>query len=235
MPRRGVLIHDAQPLAPLVEKSDLLKFTGTLIAVKDKLPTAVDQYGIPDRVAMMREVLGTIAGKHIWTGDYDLHHVSWPRKNYVPFVEEDGTKVGIGFRNAPALRLVMPRQMHEYVHTVTEPPMVPTLDVMRQFHLEHGQVGRLYDTIKSAKTHEDIARYGFPRASSVDARRTAFRQKIEAMQDGQIGVMPKREHLYDMEIDEARRVLRSIARANGLSNSRKSYRSFFSQTVRTAA
>ena len=236
MGKRRLLFHEAQPLVGLIEKSELLvgnEFGG--VNVDHKLATVLDEYGIPDRVKTMKEVLGSIAGKHVWTGDYDLHHMSWPRTHYTQYADDDGTRLGINFRNAGSLRVVMPRQLHDYTHAVTEPPPVPSVDVMRQYALEHGQVGRLYDTIKSAKSNDEIQKYGFPEESSVEARRAAFKQKIEMMEDGQIGIMPEKDYLYDLELDVARKVLRGIARANGISNARNSKRAFFGTNAKMAA
>ncbi len=235
MTGHGSVMHEPQPLAALVEKSPLLYWSETgRIEVSDKIDTPLDEFEVPDRVELMKRVMGSLSSRHIWTGDYDLHHVAWPRMNYAHYVDSEGERFGTRYRNAPSLRITMPRQLHEYVHAVTLVPKVPSPDVMRQYALEHGQVGSLYDTIKSYKTDEEIERFGFPKEAGVCARLDSYHEKIEAMEPGVIGIMPDKEYLYNLEIDSARRVLRSIARANGISNSRHAIRAFFGE-AKTAA
>lgn len=223
---RGSITHEPQCLLPLVGKTKFLEVdVYGAVRATDKIKTPIDTYGVPNRILLMRKVLGSVAMRHIWTGDYDLHHVAWPRAAYAE--SADGPELGIDYRNAPSLRITMPRQLHDYIHLVTTETAPPSTDVMRQYSLEHGQVGRLYDTVKSYKTDEEIEKFGFSEAVSMAARLDSYHRKIELMQDGEIGIMPDREYLYNLDILEARRVLRSIARSNGFSNAKQSQRAFF--------
>ncbi len=220
-----------QSLVPLVEKTDLLHIGPSgKIQTTDLLETPLDEYGIPRRVELMRMVLGTLSVHHIWAGEYDLHHAAWPGEQYRR-IEDGNYGVGARYRGSGSLKVRLPRQLHNYVHKITIEPPMPPLDIMRQYALEHGQVNRLYDTIKLTSYVEYPKLNALSHEDKEALRRKTLQKKLELMQDGEIGIMPQRELLSSMELNEARGVLRSIARAKGISNSRRSQRSFFKEVA----
>ncbi len=220
-----------QSLMPLVEKTDLLHIGPTgKIQMTDLLETPLDEYGIPNRVELLRMVLGTLSVSHIWAGEYDLHHAAWPGEQYRR-LEDGNYGVGARYRGSGSLKVRLPRQLHNYVHKITAEPPMPPLEIMRQYALEHGQVNRLYDTVKLTSYVEYPKLDSLPHEDKEALRQKTLHRKLKVMQEGQLGIMPQREQLLSMELNEARGVLRGIARAKGISNSRRSQRSFFKEAA----
>lgn len=220
-------VYREQSLVPIVEKSDLLYVTNNgRIHTSDWIDTPVDQNGIPDRVELVRQALGTLASSHIWTGQYDVHHTAWPGA-YYRNLPGDNTNIGSNYRGSATLKVRLPRQLHNYVHKITHEPAVPSLDVMRQYSIEQDQVERLYSIVKYGSFSDSDARNALTEEEKDDLRKQYLLRKLNTMQDGVLGVMPERNALSNMEMDEVRRVLRAVARVQGFSNAKSCQRAFF--------
>lgn len=219
---------DNRSLAHLVKKTPMLEYRGNGAVCKEKIEVPLDEYGIPRRVELMRKVLGTLEVAHHWTGDYDLHHIAWPGVNYRKITDSNGELVGSYYRGAGSLKVMLPRQMHNYLHAITLPPPMPTFDVMRQYAHEHDQVSRLYDAI-SKRSYDDFPELAqLPFWRQEELRGESYLRKLDTMTNGEVGLMPNIDYLADLTIQEARPVLRSIARAQWLTNARQTRRQFFS-------
>jgi len=212
-----------QSLAPMVRLSELLDRRDGQLVVLEKIPVPVSEHGIPLPRELIRDVLASLATKHIWTGHYDVHHVAWPEAEYKRINKETDSVLGGQYRGTAALKIRLPRQLHNYIHTVTEPPAIPDSDVMEQWVREKWQVDRLYDTV-SLKSLSDI---NMPEEERERYRFSNFQQKLELMEDGHLGLMPEREGLAAMEISTARQALRAIARVQGFTNGRRQQTRFF--------
>ena len=68
-----------------------------------------------------------------------------------------------------------------------------------------------------------------------DYRLRRFHELLDEMDDGQVGLMPQREMLARMPLVEARAVIRSLARVQGLSNDPSCQRAFFAEPLPLAA
>lgn len=227
MERRRSFSKDDQSLAPLVELSPLLFVDSSgKIRAHDKIDTPLDEFGIPRRAELVRQVLGTLATEHWWSGGYDVHHAAWPRSNYQD-IKDSQLEVGAIYRGAGLLKVRLPRQLHNYVHRITNQPPVPDFAAMRQFAEEHDQVNRLYDTVKVSSFDGYPSLADLPFEDQEELRQSSFQKKLEVMKDGELGVMPDRDYLYDLEMTEARGALRAIARAKGFSNAKRCRQSFF--------
>lgn len=215
---------NAQSLAPLVEKTDLLVMRSGSVVCPEKIEVPLDEHGIPRRVTLMRQVLDTLNTQHIWTGEYDLHHVAWPGAEYRELVDSDGTMVGSRYRGAGSLKVRMPRQLHNYVHATTNPPKMPDIDVIRQYGIEHYDADRLYNTIKLTNydDKEELACLDFEVQERL--RADAYQRKLDAIKPGQLGVLPDLGYLAGLSIQEARPVLRGIVRVQSLSKRQISQR-----------
>ena len=228
MGERLVLPCNDQSLAPLVEISPLLKFDARgRVRASDKIEVPLDEFGIPRRVELMRQVLATLETAHHWTGGYDVHHLAWERDNYRHIIL-DGELIGASYRGCSSLKIIIPRQLHNYIHLVSEMPPVPEIEIMRQYALEHNQVYRLHDTISldSYVAFPELDR--LPHEAKEELRLQSFQRKLVDMEDGKLNVMPDRAELLDLDLKAARQTLRAIARTQGFSNKRSSQRSFFS-------
>lgn len=216
-----------QSLAPLVGLSELLDRRNSQLVVTEKIPVPVSEHGIPLPREMIEHVLATIATRHIWTGHYDVHHVAWPEQEYKRINKETASYLGGQYRGTAALKIRLPRQLHNYIHAVTEPPVMPDTDVMDQWVHEKRQVERLYDTVSL----KSMAELNLPQEELEGYRFSNFHQKLEKMEDGHLGLMPERERLLSMELADARQALRAIARVQGFSNGKRRQRQFFSLTA----
>lgn len=212
-----------QSLAPLVGLSDLLDRRNGQLVVTDKLQVPISEHGIPLPRELIEQVLASVAVRHHWTGHYDVHHVAWPEAEYKRINKETGSVLGGQYRGTAALKIRLPRQLHNYIHTVTEPPAIPDADVMEQWVREKWQVDRLYDTVSL----KSMSEFDMPETEREKYRFSNFQQKLEDMEDGHLGLMPEREDLAAMEITQARRALRAIARVQGFTNNRLRQPRFF--------
>ncbi|MGK2896166.1 MAG: hypothetical protein ACSLEY_00990 [Candidatus Saccharimonadales bacterium] len=224
-------VKGEQSLAPLATHSELLNRRNGQLIVLDKLETPVDEYGIPQPHLLIKDVLGSVAISRVWTGGYDVHHVAWPEAAYHRYNDETESLTGSYFRGAAALKVRLPRQLHNYIHAVTEPSPMPSEDVMQQWIKEQRQVSRLYDTV-SRKNLSDATDLSEEQREKY--RFNNYRQKLDTMEDGELGLMPNREQLASIDIDQARRILRAIAKVRGFSNSRRQQRVFLAGTPRIA-
>ena len=68
-----------------------------------------------------------------------------------------------------------------------------------------------------------------------ELRLERFREKLDKMEDGFLGVMPSKDMLAAMTLHEARQTVRSIARVRGLSNDRACRAAFFGEVANSTA
>ena len=94
---------------------------------------------------------------------------------------------------------------------------------MRQWVFEQEQVYRLYDSIKLGS----MSAIDVSQDIKEQLRHESYLRKLETMQDGELGLMPDKEMLSVLTIDEARRTLRALARVQGISNAKPCKRAFF--------
>ena len=214
---------DEQSLLPLVDLSPHLTIIDGRIRGVDRIGVPRDANGIPKRVEFLRDVLGTIATNHYWTGYVDVHHLAWPGSDYRGIQTDAEQSLGASYRGGAALKIRLPRQLHNYIHRISLEPPIPSIDVMQQWVLEQTQIDRLYNTIK----HTSLSDFEVDDDAKELWRYSSYMAKLEEMRDGQLGLMPDREHLSRLEIDDARRTLRCLARTRGLTNARSSRRQFF--------
>ena len=227
MTGRGSAHYEPQTLAHLVEKSDLLTFgrDGKVVVV-DKMQPELDEFGVPRRVAIVKNALATLATKHIWAGKYDLHHLAYTQNDYRSIVYDEEL-IGSQYRGAAKLKVILPRQLHEYIHAIYEKPMMPSLGVMRELGREAIAVYDMYQTVR----HDNYAKFPDLRDLPLDAqdrkRKDSLEKKLQNAPAPVFGIMPDREKLAQMELSDARKLLRSIARVISFSNKPQSQKQFF--------
>lgn len=220
--RRGEL-----SLRPLVDKSSLLDIRNGRLVVLDKIETPVDRNGVPIPQDLIKQVLATIATRHIWTGDLDVHHVAWPEATYKKVNQRTDGHLGGLYRGSAALKIRLMRQLHNYIHATTVPAKPPTQRVMAQWALEQSQLYRLDHTL----SFKSMAEFDLPEEERERYRFSNFSQKLEEMTDGELGLMPSIDFLSGLDMRGARREVRLRARVHGLSNSRSSRRTFYGATI----
>lgn len=208
----------------LLGYTDTIEQVGAHIRTREYIETPYDEFGIVDKKELLRSVMGSVSTEFYWGGSYEgPHHLMWPRR----FYEGDGLslrkKIPMHFRSSQTLRVILPRDLHDYLHKVTEPPIAPPLDVMEQYYREQAQVLHLYSIVRyhglkdSPMTHDAKERFRLAR----------LHDELAELEDGVLGVLPNREHLAALPLHEARQALRALARVQGLSNDESCKAAFF--------
>lgn len=210
----------------LADYSDLVKRSrNNTITVIDKIPLNYDTYGILDKRDMFKQLLGSVATEYHWQGSYaGPHHLMWPRRAYqLPTAPGLTPDISSPFRESPTLKVILPRELHDYLHFVTEPPKMPSKEVMRQYTLEQTQITRLYNlvnraSLRTAPYDEDVK----------EALRTQrLHDGLSIMQDSQVGLMPDKQLLASLPLNESRRMLRHLAHPLGISAAKACQQVFF--------
>lgn len=214
----------------LAPYTDLIEQTGPdSVAVRGRVETPYTEHGIVDRQTLFRRLLGSVASDYHWGGSFvGPHHLMWPQRAYCrPGVSRAKAKTTAHFRGNPSLKVILPRELHDYLHRVTEPPKAPESDVMEQYTLEQSQVSRLYSIIRpSGHMDKDLS---FD--DREDLRYALLLGKLEDMEDGQVGLMPDRELLARLPIAESRQILRHRALPLGISAHKACQRVFFKNNL----
>ena len=220
----------ARLLVRLASYTDHIELQGGRVVVRSMVETPYNEFGIVDVRELFRRVLGSVASDYHWEGSYTgPHHVMWPKDNYR---RSGANHPAMLFRGCATLRIILPRVLHDYTHRITDPPTLPTPDVMQQYYREQCQVQRLYETVRFHGLH-DIDYMSHKEKEALRLER--FREKLDKMEDGSLGVMPDRAVLAAMTLHEARQTVRSIARVRGLSNDRACRAAFFGEVANSTA
>lgn len=232
MSSEGCGIYEPQTLDPLVELSDVLSFTETgKVKAEHRLPSILDEHGVPMRVEMVKAALGTIAAEHYWDGPNDLHHLAYERRTYRNIVGNKGELIGSNYRGAATQKVRLPRQLHNYMHLIFETPPVPSLEVMRHYGHDASIAHNLFNAVKitSYKKFPELEALPFERKEEL--RASQLGRKLENIEPSPLGYLCDIEELSKLGIAEARAVLRGLARAQGYSNHRNQKKGFLGTSV----
>lgn len=114
------------------------------------LPTPVDERGIVDVKKLITNVKATIEPEYRWKSlTNDVHHLQWPSNRYADAPDADLDPQE--FRNLAVSKLIVPRVFHNWTHHITEPPPVPS-DEMMHYRIEAQRVAiELFQTIRSSR------------------------------------------------------------------------------------
>ena len=109
-----------------------------LIKPGELIPTPLDSRGLVNANQLILDVNSTVDPNYTWPSAFnDNHHLQWPRSNYVRGYQTE-------FRNLPISRIMLPRNFHNWLHRVTEPPSVPSTEICRYRIEENRVVGALF-------------------------------------------------------------------------------------------
>ena len=216
--------------ARLAGHTEYLKPSGAGFRLREYIETPYDEFGIIDKRELFRRLLGSVSVDFYWDGSYEgPHHLLWPRSHYTTGGAHPERPLSERFRGAPSLRVILRRDLHDWLHEATQPPQVPSREVMWHHDHEQGQILRLYDTIR----HRSLSKiHGMSHEQKEAYRLRRFHELLGEMDDGHVGLMPQREALARMPLMEARAVIRSLARVQGLSNDSSCQRAFFADPYR---
>lgn len=233
MDKQPTSARSGRLFARLAEHTDYLTHTTAGFQLREYIETPYDEYGIIDKRELFRRLLGSVSADFYWGGSYEgPHHLLWPRSYYSGGGARPEQSLSERFRGAPSLRVILRRDLHDWLHEATLPPQIPSRDVMWHHDHEQSQILRLYDTIR----HRSLSKiHGMSHEQKEDYRLRRFHELLDEMDDGQVGLMPQREMLARMPLVEARAVIRSLARVQGLSNDPSCQRAFFAEPLPLAA
>lgn len=199
-------------LSPLKEHSTLIDTTQLVdgeerYTVRDKLPAPVDEHGIPRPSIMLDGILGSMAtAQYVWTGRLDMHHLANPKADYnVARTPQEGS-LGGAYRGIGALKIELPRQMHNYAHAIFELPPRPNFDTMRQAVTEVGQAQRIQRVLGSYSVAPTPWHDERERRECIERVHDVLAQSEQP----ELGFMPPLETLAQMEIEELRAAMKAV-------------------------
>ena len=178
-----------------------------------EVPT--DEFGIPDRIALLQLAIGATGCRTQWRGYLDTHHVVWPGADYRQRSNIEADSVAGAFRELGALKLRIPRQLHDLFHAAFSPPTMPDEDAMVQFVSEDMQIRSLLRTLLP---DVDERKDKFIDPAREIGRYAAYLELLDHTHPTQIGHLPDLEYLASLSIDDARETLklkRSILKYEG--------------------
>lgn len=115
------------------------------------LPTPTDERGLVDTDALIALMKTTVAPGYDWRSPFtDVHHLQWPDRWYPR--DEQSLETPHVFRNLSISKVVVPRIFHNWVHRITEPPVMPDDEVM-SYRIDAQRVAvSLFQEVKNSKT-----------------------------------------------------------------------------------
>lgn len=98
--------------------------------LEGRIPTQLDERGLVDVLKLIDQVKQTVDPEFKWQSSFnDVHHLQWPSNQYASSPEAELNPRE--FRNLAISKIYVPRVFHNWVHQVTEPPPMPSDEVMR--------------------------------------------------------------------------------------------------------
>lgn len=209
---------------PQVDQSLLLKIgTNGRVKAIEKMPTPVNEYGIPDADAFIAELSATLDSRYVPPFEANNHHLVYPRSLYHA---EGQDSIPYQFRETPSLKLRIPVQVHKYAHWVIEPAKMPSMDTMTQVVKEQRQIDQLFSigrgVIGAYKWLDSMIEEGqqtyhaaerYIENNEVQAR---FYDYLAQCEEPQIGLMPNIQELAQMDFRRAVRHLGGLSAAKAL-------------------
>ena len=117
--------------ARLAGHTEYLEPSGAGFRLREYIETPYDEFGIIDKRELFRRLLGSVSAGFYWGGSYEgPHHLLWLRSNYTSGSAQPQRPLSERFRGAPSLRVIVLRDLHDWLHEATQPPRVPSRDVM---------------------------------------------------------------------------------------------------------
>jgi len=120
----------------------------------DHIDTPLDERGLVDTGELIRLMKLSVDPSYTWDSPFtDEHHLQWPNRWYDNNPDQEISPQR--FRNLTISKIDTPRIFHNWVHLITEPPPVPTEEVMR-YRIEAQNVA--ISLFRVAKTYSLLPR-----------------------------------------------------------------------------
>lgn len=137
MERRGGFLADTSSNhLPPPERAPILEHLERLGLEKFReeygIETPLTDDGVVDFDTLITETRGLVDEDYRWQAPFfDEHHLQWEAHKYSPEAH-NGDTLPHRFRDLPTRKLWVPRQFHNFIHTVTIEPPVPDRSIMRE-------------------------------------------------------------------------------------------------------
>jgi hypothetical protein len=157
--------NDIRNDLPPIDKAPILKHLAHI-----SLDEFRDQYGIDtplldderkfvDYEALLELVNEEVSDDYIWPLGNDIHHLYWEARNYHP-ARFGGNLIPHKFREIAFHKILIPRQMHNFIHVITRPPETPNYLAMRQRVKAYRCAEHLFNTAAQSIHLETADRVG---------------------------------------------------------------------------
>lgn len=208
-------IRNLESLAPLHTHTDAIGINEHgRVTVNLKLPAPVDEHGIPRPKVMVEQLLGQMkTGNYVWTGAFDEHHLATPKSDFTIVRTREEGDIGSAFRGLACLKIMLPRQMHNFSHQLFELAKRPSIEMMRLAITEVGQARQLHEVFENYSP--DVKRHMTDRIRLMCVG--ALQRKLDHMPEPQTGLLPSLEVLQQMELEELRRTVNALLRVHRFS------------------
>lgn len=116
-----------------------------------RIQTPIDERGLVDEKELVSIAKNAVDPSYPWPSPFnDRHHLQWPRSSYKPIQQADSPNPA-EFRSLSIGIVRVPRYFHNWVHFITEPPPVPSDEVM-QYRIDAQRVAlSLFGRVKSIR------------------------------------------------------------------------------------
>lgn len=133
-PDHSTQAHSTRDDLPAFEDAPILEPLQTLggeaFQRQFAVATPLDRRGFVDHIALLDIVTQNVRDDYKWPNiDYDVHHLQWTAAMYTPAANH-GSLIPMEFREIPFHKLYIPRQLHNFIHTITLPPDRPSFYAM---------------------------------------------------------------------------------------------------------
>lgn len=148
MSERAASRRDSRHLPPIELRAD--DYKDPLSPEFLKHPTPLNEIGLVDKTRLIKLVRGTLTSAYHWPSEMDdEHHLQWPKRLYEN--QPAATVNPYEFRNLPINKTYLPRTFHNWVHRITEPPPLPSEEVMHYTSQAQIAIDSLYRSVQIAK------------------------------------------------------------------------------------
>jgi hypothetical protein len=106
---------------------------------RETIETIQNNLQLVDIFATVRALQKASAGKE-WVKPSDTHHIYWPERLYPK------QTIYRAFRELPVHKVMLPRDFHDFLHNMSEPPLVPDEDIMNYHVVSHDSAKVMFES-----------------------------------------------------------------------------------------
>ena len=117
------------------------------------MQTPLDERGVVDSHQLIKLVESTVDPSYDWKSRLNnKHHLQWPNASYRRFLEDGNLDLmPRKFRSLTSGMIILPEIFHNWLHLVTEPPPVPSDEVMQYRIKAHDVAVVLFQQVRDSK------------------------------------------------------------------------------------